>query len=149
MNPFAARFLYALDAPLPRAVVQSYVEALVVVARANGVVDSELQIIQGVADILGAAPRTVSRVLANGDDGLFDRALQVLSPHPRLLCMLYRDALLVMRADGVVTHEEKQLLVRLSSQLGLDKAQRIEATLAADIVQEVERTMRDLADEVR
>jgi uncharacterized tellurite resistance protein B-like protein len=146
MNAFAARFLYALEAPLPPPVVLAYVQALVCVARANGIVESELSIIQGVAEILGAPARTVSRVLADKDAGVFDRALAVLVPHARLRSMVYRDALLVMRADGRVTVEEKALLMRLSTQLGLDRAQRIEATLAADVVQEVEGTMRALAD---
>lgn len=147
MNAFAARFLYALDAPLPPGVVRAYVEVLVSVARANGIVESELRIVQGVAAILGAPPRTVSRVLADKDAGVFDRALSVLAPHLRLRCMLYRDALLVIRADGRVSVEEKQLLMRLSTQLGLSRDHRIEATLAADVVQEVESTMRILAEE--
>jgi uncharacterized tellurite resistance protein B-like protein len=147
MNRFAARFLYAIDAPLPGEVVVAYIEALVFVARANGVVESELRIIEGVADILGAPRRTVSRTLADTSEGNFDRALTMLMPHHRLRCMLYRDALLVMRADGTVSTEEKQLLIRLSTQLGLDRDHRIEATLAADVVQEVESTMRMLAED--
>ncbi len=146
MNAFAARFLYALDSPLPPKVVLAYVQALVSVARANGIVESELSIIQGVAEILGAPSRTVSRVLADKDPGVFDRALAVLVPHPRLRCMIYRDAVLVMRADGRVSVEEKALLMRLSTQLGLTRDQRIEASLAADVVQEVEASMRALAD---
>lgn len=147
MNAFAARFLYALDAPLPRDVVKAYVQALVVVARANGIVESELRIIQGVADILGAPTRTVSRALADKKDGAFEAALTALEQFPRMRCMLYRDALLVMRADGRVSPEESHLLIQLSMQLGLSKEQRIEATLGADVVLEVEKTMRTLADE--
>jgi uncharacterized tellurite resistance protein B-like protein len=126
--------------------VVAYVQALVCVARANGIVEAELIIVQGVAEILGAPPRTVSRVLADKEAAAFDRALAALAPYVRLRCMLYRDALLVMRADGRVSPEEKALLMRLSTQLGLDREQRIEATLAADVVQEVEQSMRALAD---
>ena len=34
MNPFAAPYLYGLDAPPPREAVEAYVTALVVIARA-------------------------------------------------------------------------------------------------------------------
>lgn|GEM_PF-1823573 len=146
MNPFAAPFLYALDEPLPRGIVVAYVHALVDVARANGIVSSETRIIEGIAAILGAPAFTVSRAMDEPRADGLDGALLLLRGRSELLCMLYRDALLIARADGVVSSEEHELLIKLSSQLGLNKRQREAATLAADLVLQVQGVMGKLRD---
>lgn len=133
MNPFAASYLYGVDRPLHRTVVESYVTALVAVARSDGLVESESRIIQGVARILGAPPFTVSRALENEEPGQLARAIAVLRARaPNLLDLLYRDALLVSRADGQLSLQETTQLMRISTELGLDRARRKRATEAAD-----------------
>jgi uncharacterized tellurite resistance protein B-like protein len=146
VNPFAAPFLYALDEPLPRGIVVAYIHALVDVARANGIVSSETRIIEGVASILGAPPFTVSRALEEPRPEGLSGALALLRGRPEMVCMLYRDALLIARADGTVSAEEHELLIKLSMQLGLTKRQREAATLAADLVGQVQGVMARLRD---
>lgn len=140
MNPLAAPYLYGIDEPLDASLVDAFVTALVCVAKANGIIESESRIIQGAADILGAMPFTVSRALASSDASL-DDALAQLKPHPRLVALVYRDALLVVRADGVTTAEENATLIQMATQLGLDAAQRTRAEEAADLLAKVRQTM--------
>ena len=140
MNPLAAPYLYGLDEPLDAKLVDAYVTALVCVAKANGIVESESRVIQGAADILGAMPFTVSRALASTDSDL-GAALKVLKGNPRLVTLVYRDALLVVRADGVTTAEENVTLMQMAAQLGIDTAQRERAEEAADLLGKVRQTM--------
>ena len=139
MNPLAAPYLYGLDAALPPNVVNAYVTALVCVAKANGIVQSESRVIQGVADILGAMPFTVSRAMGATPD--LDAALAALDGSPRLRVLLYRDAILVARADGETTAEEDVALLQIATQLGLRKEQRDAAVAAADLLTRVRQTM--------
>ncbi len=140
MNPLAAPYLYGIDEPLDATLVDAFVTALVCVARANGIVESESRIVQGAADILGAMPFTVSRALANPNASL-DEAIATLKPHPRLVSLVYRDSLLVVRADGVTTAEENVTLTQMANQLGLDMEQRTRAEEAADLLIKVRQTM--------
>lgn len=140
MNPLAAPYLYGIDEPLDAELVTAYVTTLVCVARANGIVESESRIIQGAADILGAMPFTVSRALATKDASL-DEALSKLRAHPRLVALVYRDALLVARADGITTAEENVTLMRMANQLGLARDQIQRATKAADLLAQVRQEM--------
>lgn len=142
MNPLAAPYFYGLDEPLPADLVESYVKALVCVARANGIVESESRVIQGAAEILGAMPFTVSRALAGSAD--LGPALAPLREHASLMTLLYRDALLVVRADGVTTSEEEVTLMQMATQLGLSKAQREAATKAADMLSDLRQAMKNL-----
>jgi len=144
VNPFAAPYLYGLDAPPPREAVEAYVTALVVIARADGIVESEGRIIQGVADILGAPPFTVSRALEECDRSHLDAAVETLKETPYLLDLLYRDALLVVRADGHQSSQETEFLLRLSAQLGLSRARRARASEAADLFGSLRQAMIDL-----
>jgi tellurite resistance protein len=147
VNPFAARFLYGLDAPLPREMVEAYLRALVVVARANGVVESESSFIQGVAEVLGAPPFSVSRALREATESSLEPSLAVLRERPVMVALLYRDAILVARADGRETVDEQQLLIQISTMLGLDRSQRQRAVLAADALGELRRGIRSLVAE--
>jgi tellurite resistance protein len=140
VNPLAAPYLYGIDEPLDATLVDAFVTALVCVARANGIVESESRIVQGAADILGAMPFTVSRALANPNASL-DEAIATLKPHPRLVSLVYRDSLLVVRADGVTTAEENVTLTQMANQLGLDMEQRTRAEEAADLLIKVRQTM--------
>jgi len=140
VNPLAAPYLYGIDEPLDAKLVDAYVTALVCIAKANGIVESESRIVQGAADILGAMPFTVSRALATVDASL-DDALAVLRADPRLVTLVYRDALLVARADGVTTAEENMTLMQMAMQLGLDSDQRTRAEEAADLLAKVRQTM--------
>ncbi|MCO4773841.1 MAG: tellurite resistance TerB family protein [Deltaproteobacteria bacterium] len=140
MNPLAAPYLYGLDEPLDAKLVDAYVTTLVCVAKANGIVESESRIIQGAADILGAMPFTVSRALATVDANM-DDALGKLKAHPRLVALVYRDALLVARADGVTTAEENVALMQMATQLGLTAEQRTSAEEAADLLGQVRQKM--------
>ena len=109
-------------------------------AKANGIVESESRIIKGAADILGAMPFTVSRALASTDVSL-NEALSKLNAHPRLVALVYRDALLVARADGITTAEENVTLMRMANQLGLTSEQIQRATKAADLLTQVRQEM--------
>jgi tellurite resistance protein len=140
VNPLAAPYLYGIDEPLDGKLVDAYVTALVCVAKANGIVEAESRVIQGAADILGAMPFTVSRALAAVDADL-GAALAKLKSHPRLVTLIYRDALLVVRADGVTTSEENVTLMQMAAQLGLDGTQRKKAEEAADLLAKVRQTM--------
>ncbi len=144
MNLFAGTYLYGLDKPLPSDVVSAYITALVCVARENGIVESESRVIQGIADILGAMPFTVSRALAASGEHHLEPALQALSDHPSMMAMLYRDALLVARADGEVSPDEEGALIRIATQLGLSREHRKAATEAADMLARVRQTMAQL-----
>lgn len=133
MNAFAARYLYGLERPLPRQVIEAYVSALAALARADGIVESESRIIQGVAEILGAPPFTVSRALEDADPGKLSSAVATLRTEaPGLIDLLYRDAILVTRADGRFSDAEKADMLRISAELGLDQPRRKRATDAAD-----------------
>ncbi len=140
MNPLAAPYLYGIDEPLEVDLVTAYVTTLVCVARANGIVESESRIIQGAADILGAMPFTVSRALATVDASL-NEALVKLKAHPRLVALVYRDALLVARADGITTSEENVTLLKMANQLGLTNDQIRRAERAADLLAQVRQEM--------
>ena len=145
MNPFASSYLYGLEHALPRTTIDAYVVALVAVARADGIVESESRIIQGVADILGAAPFTVSRALEDDSPDRLDGAVEVLREQaPHMLDLLYRDALMVAWADGQLSDEERAHLLRISSQLGLDKDRRDRATDAAERLNDLRGWTRDL-----
>lgn len=143
MNPLAAPYLYGLDEPLDAMLVEAYVTALACVAKANGIIESESRVIQGAADILGAMPFTVSRALGSKDLSL-DGPLAVLKGHPRLRALVYRDALLVARADGVTTAEENVALMQMATQLGLSGAQRQAAEEAATLMTELRAKMSAL-----
>ncbi len=148
MNPFAASYLYGVDRPLHRAVIEAYVTALVAVARSDGLVESESRIIQGVAKILGAPPFTVSRALENDEPGQLERAIRVLkSRAPNLIDLLYRDAILVTRADGHLSRQETEQLMRISTELGLDRDRRARATEAADKLEQLRDWTRGLVEE--
>lgn len=140
----AGAYLYGLDAPLPGPVVEAYVTALVCVARENGIVESESRVIHGVADILGAMPFTVSRALSGSGEHDLEESLRALGDHPSLMTMLYRDALLVARADGEVSKDEQIAMSRMSSQLGLTTKQIMSATEAADMLATFRQKMAQL-----
>ena len=142
MNPLAGPYLYGIDESLPMAVVDAYVTALVCVAKANGIVQSESRVIAGVAEILGAMPFTVSRAMGGGAD--LGRALATLAGDPHLIAMLYRDAILVARADGITSAEEEVALMQIATQLGVTRKQREAATAAADLLSQVRQTMTHL-----
>lgn len=147
MNPFAASYLYGVDRPIHRSVVEAYVTALVAVARSDGLVESESRIIQGVAKILGAPPFTVSRAMENDAPGQLERAISVLRGRaPELLDLLYRDAVLVSRADGHLSREETTQLMRISTELGLDHARRKRAIEAADRLEALRDWTRGLIE---
>lgn len=144
MNLLAGAYLYGLDKPLASDLVTAYVTALVCVARENGIVESESRVIQGIADILGAMPFTVSRALAGSSGHDLETALRALADHPSMMAMLYRDALLVARADGEVSSDEEAALMRMATQLGLSREHRKAATEAADLLAKVRQTMAQL-----
>ncbi len=143
MNPLAAPYLYGIDEPLDAKIVEAYVTALACVAKANGIIESESRVIQGAADILGAMPFTVSRALGTKDLSL-DAPLRVLKGHPHLRALVYRDALLVARADGVTTAEENVALMQMATQLGLSADQRTAAEEAADLMAQLRKKMTAL-----
>ena len=148
MNLFAAAYLYGVDRPLHRAVVVAYVNALVSVARSDGLVESEGRIIQGIAKILGAPPFTVSRALDVDDPELLHRSIETLRARaPNLLDLLYRDAVLVARADGRLSPQQKAELVRISSEIGLDARRRERAIEAADQVERLRDWTKGLIDD--
>ena len=142
MNPLAGPYLYGLQDAPSAAVVDAYVTSLVCVARANGIVQSESRVIAGIAEILGAMPFTVSRAMAGGGD--LGAALAVLAGDSHLVALLYRDAILVARADGVTSAEEEVTLMQIATQLGVTRAQREAATAAADLLSQVRQTMTHL-----
>ncbi len=144
MNLLAGSYLYGLEKPLPADTVTAYINALVCVARENGIVESESRVIQGIADILGAMPFTVSRALAGSAGHELEDSLRALSDQPSMMAMLYRDALLVARADGEVCEAEEAALMRMATQLGLSREHRQAATEAADLLARVRQTMAQL-----
>jgi len=144
MNRMAGAYLYGLDEPLPGPIVEAYVTALVCVARENGIVESESRVIHGIADILGAMPFTVSRALGGSSGHNLQESLGALKDHPSMRAMLYRDALLVARADGIVDSEEETTLMKMAMQLGLSRDQRSAATEAANLLSKVRQTMAQL-----
>ena len=144
MNRFAGAYLYGLDAPLPPEHVEAYVTALVCIARENGIVESESRVIHGIADILGAMPFAVTRALGASSRHDLEESLRVLADRPSLVAMLYRDALLVARADGEVSADEQGALMRMATQLALSRQHREAATEAADLLAQVRQTMAQL-----
>ena len=147
MNPFAASLLYGIDRPLHRSIVEAYITALVSVARSDGLVESESRIIQGVAKILGAPPFTVSRALENDDPDQLRAATNLLRARaPNLLDLLYRDAVLVTRADGELSQQERTQLMRISTELGLDRRRRDRATEAADKLEQLRAWTRGMVE---
>ncbi len=144
MNLLAGSYLYGLEKPLPADIVTAYITALVCVARENGIVESESRVIQGIADTLGAMPFTVSRALAGSAGHELEESLSALADRPSMMAMLYRDALLVARADGEVSEGEETALMRMATQLGLSREHRKAATEAADLLARVRQTMAQL-----
>jgi tellurite resistance protein len=128
MNALAARYLYGLETPLEQELVEAYMTALVRVAQANGIVETESRVLQGVADSLGAGPFVLTRLMGRRDDGDFEASLLRLRRRPAMVSMLYRDAMLVAYADGEIDDEEKKVLAGVAEKLGLTE----DAISAAD-----------------
>ena len=132
MNALAARYLYGLETPLERDVVEAYITALVHVAQANGIVESESRILQAIADSLGAPPFLLTRLMGRRDETAFQTSMLRLRSRPAMIVMLYRDAMLIADADGEVTIEEESVLAGVAKMLGLTALQRAQAAKACD-----------------
>lgn len=144
MNALAARYLYGLETPLERDLVEAYITALVRVAQANGIVESESRVLQGVADSLGAPPFLLSGLMRGGSDTDFQTSLLRLRTRPAMVVMLYRDAMLVAHADGEVSDEEVEVLAGVAKQLGLTEDQVTEANEAVAELEGLRRRMASL-----
>ncbi len=144
MNALAARYLYGLETPLERDLVEAYITALVRVAQANGIVESESRVLQGAADSLGAPPFLLSGLMGRRDETDFQTALLKLRTRPSMIVMLYRDAMLVAHADGEVTTEETDVLSGVAKQLGLSPDQVAEANAAVEELEGLRRRMASL-----
>lgn len=144
MNALAARYLYGLENPLERDLVEAYITALVRVAQANGIVESESRVLQGVADSLGAPPFLLSGLMGRRDETDFQTSLLKLRTRPAMIVMLFRDAMLVANADGVLTPEEKDVLGGVAKKLGLSDEQCAAAMGACEQLETLRQAMAAL-----
>jgi uncharacterized tellurite resistance protein B-like protein len=129
---------------LPGDLVSAYIDALVCVAQANGISEPETRMIHALAELMGAMPFVVSNAL-KGVAGIdLGRTVEALHEHPHLLVTLYRDALLVAGADGVVDEEELAVLDRVAEKLGISQSQRGRAQAAVTMLDQLRETMRAL-----
>ncbi len=144
MNVLAARYLYGLETPLERDLVEAYITALVRVAQANGIVESESRVLQGAADSLGAPPFLLSGLMRRRDETDFQTALLKLRTRPSMIVMLYRDSMLVAHADGEVTSEETDVMAGVAKMLGLDDEQLARAQAAVEELEALRRRMASL-----
>lgn len=142
MNALAARYLYGLETPLERDLVEAYITALVRVAQANGIVESESRVLQGAADSLGAPPFLLSGLMGRRDETDFQMSLLKLRTRPSMVVMLYRDAMLIVHADGEVTDEEREILDSVAQKLGLTDAQ---IAMASEAVKDLEALRHQMA----
>jgi tellurite resistance protein len=122
--------------------VEAYITALVRVAQANGIVESESRVLQGAADSLGAPPFLLSGLMGRRDETDFQMSLLKLRTRPSMVVMLYRDAMLIVHADGEVTDEEREILDSVAQKLGLTDAQ---IAMAKEAVKKLEALRHQMA----
>lgn len=144
MNWLAGSYLYGIEEPLPGDVVTAYVDALACVARVNGIQEPETRLIHALADLLGAMPFVVSNALQQAGRLDLAKAVEPLRDQPHLIVTLYRDALLVVAADGDVDEDEIAVLESVATELGIDEAHQQAARDAVDMLMKVRHAMRAL-----
>ncbi len=144
MNWLAGSYLYGIEDPLPGDVVTAYVDALACVARVNGTSEPETRLIHALADLLGAMPFVVSNALQQVGHLDLAKAVEPLRDRPHLIVTLYRDALLVVAADGDVDDDELAMLARVADELGITAEQQQAARDAVHMLMTVRDMMRAL-----